>query len=348
MNLKDILGAYSNDWDHLFLIEYEALALVALGLLAFKLYRSYGFLVGLSSLWFGFSALRIFATAHTAFPDWQLALTNAIDSSSAFALVLFLLYIPAVRALSIQTWRGVFQAAVVVNALALISSTLLSTHPQGLLMNLSMSGCLSATLLPLCGRRPWVACLVLASVFFARHSLPVATLCVILGVYAIRTRRWSMLGLGLSMSVGILAFVGIHGIFDTSGRWITWRDSMHFWQSANPFFGLGTGTYFLLGPMLTSPRGEIFPFMHSDYLQVLFEQGIIGLGLLLLLYGVALWRSRRRSPLFYSLVGYGAYGGANMPMRYPLTALLGVFLLHWAFQKEGVHGRTDRSQDGKD
>ena len=97
--------------------------------------------------------------------------------------------------------------------------------------------------------------------------------------------------------------------------------------------GLGRrfGEFLVIGPSLTSQQdGVYFIWLHSDWLQTLFEQGFIGFNIILFMYLHALNRSRFNPKLFAALAAYGAFAVANIPLRYPLAGLFGAILLRWA------------------
>lgn len=182
----------------------------------------------------------------------------------------------------------------------------------------------------------------------------------ILGVgVAISSFYWSKNGLKKLHALyafvigGVVAGIGYmlqkDVILDSSGRYTVWRDSFKFWlnqgDSLNPphippFFGSGIGSFFMYGPTIqlqdTLKAGgnsrEIFIWMHNDWAQILFETGYIGLLLTLLVFGVALFKSRKIPVIFSSLLTLGCLGFIQMPLRHFSFASLCLFLITRAFK----------------
>ena len=338
MNWDQISSAYLGDVSHLWAIEYAWVPLVLLLLCAWRAQRAYGYVVAVTVFWFVFSAIRVFFVVKGPYPGWLPDMQLTLEATSAGTVVLLFLYAVTPFALDPESWILVFKAVAVVNSWWVIIGSI-SNRPWGVLLNASMSGCFSACLLPLFFPVHKKASLffslpVLVSVFFSRHSLPLATLSVILGVYCARNGMFKRMAVGFGAILCVGSTVNEHGLLETSGRLHTWKLCVGwFWKHANHWFGVGSGSFSLVGPTLTqanSPVGEIWPWMHSEPLQVLLEQGIVGLVLLLIFYIHLLYRSRKTPQLFYCLVGYGAFSCANMPMRYIISALFGAFLVHWS------------------
>jgi O-antigen ligase len=132
-----------------------------------------------------------------------------------------------------------------------------------------------------------------------------------------------------SLAVGFL--MRGHHLFEERGRLDVWFNSMGYIEDRSNFWtGAGLGSFWVLGPSLNPGGQEIFTWMHSDWLQTLFEQGILGFLSVAILYVHALVRAKRNEALFVSLAGLGAFAIANMPLRFPLAGLYGAVLIQWA------------------
>jgi len=165
-----------------------------------------------------------------------------------------------------------------------------------------------------------------------------------------------LLLLSIMFSISAFLFVG-EGIFSDSLRVICWNWSMDWWsQSANHLFGTGIGTFWGIGPWIQDTElikacasgdskicesakflyqeKNYYTFMHSDWLQLLFEGGFVGL---ILGYGVfitALVKSFNRPWLFASILVFSATATINMPTKYVITSIIGVLLLRMSLLKE--------------
>jgi O-antigen ligase len=95
----------------------------------------------------------------------------------------------------------------------------------------------------------------------------------------------------------------------------------HYW------LGIGTGSFISILPFIEGrkPSG-FFVFMHSEPLQVLFEQGIFGLGLLIMVFGLMLYKSRKNYPMLVSVTVCGLQSFLQPCFRYFLFSLFMAFM----------------------
>jgi O-antigen ligase len=71
-----------------------------------------------------------------------------------------------------------------------------------------------------------------------------------------------------------------------------WKAVMGWWKGHAPvWFGMGPGSFEWLAPFIKIPTGEVYLWMHNDYLQFLFEYGYLGMILALLVLCVAVYKS---------------------------------------------------------
>jgi O-antigen ligase len=115
-------------------------------------------------------------------------------------------------------------------------------------------------------------------------------------------RRWPALG---ALAVATLAFAW----WFRERQWthgLIWKDTLSLWK-AHPLFGCGLGRFHIEFVDYASPalralwpeQKVIVNFAHNEYLQVLAETGLVGLGLLLAIPASAaawLWRVWRTAP----------------------------------------------------
>lgn len=317
---------------------------------SYALMWRYQWTVGLAFAFTVISAIRVFQTSLNGLPDDPIV--RLIHASAQGALVSFLLTVLIAQALSVKNWIRVFQVVAFANALALIGHSIyfifqglfsglplvqvFQFEPWGILFNASMSGCLNAAIFPLIdSKQKFLRGLVLVSVIVAGRSLPVAVLFVGIGsgFFLQRRLRALLLAIPASLIVGYLLKGG--DLFASRGRTVIWGKTLSMFQEKlNMAIGSGLGGYYVAGPLLLGPSTIAFIWAHSDWLQILFEQGIIGFLIVLAMYIHALWRTRKTPQLFSALMAYGAFGVANMPLRYPISGLLGAFLIRWAMEKD--------------
>ena len=305
-----------------------------------------GWLLAIGMGYLCFSALRIFANPYSPYANEPEAWVNALDSVSARSLALGMIIMLSSAVIPSAVLIRGFQNVAILNAVTIFLTAMVAREPMGILFNASMSGCFAAATLPLFFvRRPypwhWIA-LVASSVLVAGQSMPFGVLVFLGCVWMIQRRRFNELAL-LAVAAACLGFALMGDqLLSSNSRFTAWRVAMSWWQDhANPWLGSGSGTFVSIGPDLTNGRHpDAFPakwmWLHSDWLQILFEQGILGLCLATAVFVTALRRfyHAQNQAGFYALIACGAFAAANMPLRYPLTALLCAFLVVWAFAEK--------------
>lgn len=321
-------------------------------LLGWVLKKRYGIPAGLFGAFIIFSALRVFAAETSPFVGSDERWLITFNFASASALALGCLTILVAQSIRFEIWAGIFQVIALINAGTIFVQMYLGIHnyEYGLLLNSSMSGCFNAVALPLfffsgwpkrwnlAYWRFWAVLLVLISILACGRHQPLAVLIVIGGALGVLRGYWkttlvcSVFALG-----GGLAYKGM-ALFDTSGRTTVWRLSMDFWKAhMNHWLGAGLGTYYYLGPYITlKEMHEGYIWLHSDWLQMIFECGFIGLAFMVIFYGSLLWRVRQRNGLFASLIGVGVWGMANFPLHNPISALLVAVLVLRSFEHKKI------------
>lgn len=237
----------------------------------------------------------------------------------------------------------------------------------GFFGNPSMSGCLLAFSLPLLMSRIRagedalmaffdITCVlvVLTAIFLTGASQPVGVLLVV--VVAIWTRSMrpclsDFLAGAFLITIACLTLLmfstyRLHeGIFDSSGRFFVQHQGLvWWWKYGNHWLGMGTGLTQILLPLIQrealpqvvqAQHLDLYMWFHSDWLQLLFENGVVGLASGLVMYGCALRIAWRKAPwLFASVVGVGATALFNFPVHFPMHALIAVFIFAMAFDRK--------------
>lgn len=100
------------------------------------------------------------------------------------------------------------------------------------------------------------------------------------------------------------------------------------WSNANIWVGTGSGTFMWLGPAIQNRADNLFTWMHNDWLQIIFEQGIIGITLTMWLLMECLYKARNRPWLVSSIAGVCFAMVTQFPLRFPLTILFVLLLIH--------------------
>lgn len=140
-------------------------------------------------------------------------------------------------------------------------------------------------------------------------------------------------------------------LFDSAFRFPAYKLYMTQWyEHAHWFTGTGQGTFQVIGPMVqkefsfmvnTDPNKTSFfwLWLHSDWLQVLFEGGIIAFLLYASLFANMLkkfWREQTDSGafLFATTAAFGSAAIFNFPVRYFVMAFLVGLLVRAAYETD--------------
>jgi hypothetical protein len=120
------------------------------------------------------------------------------------------------------------------------------------------------------------------------------------------------------------------------GPWMDGMDRIEHWKRYFAFWakepawiaiGVGPGSFIWTAMLLDHFKGALFLQMHSDWLQILFELGVVGLIGALTCYFIALKKAMGNHALFGQLVALGIFGLTYHPLRYFPTAFLSAMVV---------------------
>ena len=125
-----------------------------------------------------------------------------------------------------------------------------------------------------------------------------------------------------------------------------WRVFLTWWEeNVNPLFGSGTGTFRHIGPMIQNENkmqiGSWWLWAHSDWVQVLFELGWIGVVSSIYFIVTCIERAYNaaRFEILAGLVAYVVMAAGNYPLRLAEFAFLGMLLLSCAFKSRAFNDK---------
>ena len=134
-----------------------------------------------------------------------------------------------------------------------------------------------------------------------------------------------------------------HTFLNFSGRWDIWQRTLALWRAQAPWMGFGLGSM-----EFACTRGLwTWASAHNEWIQILFETGLIGLGLAIMAAGSTVWHVWQE-PKYLSLTGwfcaaiaFGIVSTFSFPLRIGSMLLIGVCI--WA-ALEAHRGGTDAAQ----
>lgn len=199
--------------------------------------------------------------------------------------------------------------------------------------NASMNGGLIACLMPFalekCRRlrnKIAIAIATLGVIALTKASIPLGVFAVVILGYLFLQQKNKAKALFWSFAVvADLFLLGwmLQGndLLSSNGRYLEWKRIFTWWWSNSSIWtgaGLGTTTHLMSYVQLLEAKGArapIYLWMHSEWLQIIFELGIIGLLCALIAYIFTLFKAMRSPTLFASLLGFGAFGLFDYPLR---------------------------------
>lgn len=248
----------------------------------------------------------------------------------------------------------------------------------GLFDNVSINGCIIGACYPLLLESNFIDRMLLKKIKFTELKillrgiillLPIlAIMCamssVAVGVLAVGVAAYSyawIKNIVLKILVPISLFIGImlfgyasnpKEMFKDSKRFELFRIQYNNWNELGQHaFGYGTGSYLYFGvktqvenKFMISKRngryeGSYNLWLHSDWIQLLLEGGIIGILLILNIAFFLVFKSWNNPAIFACLLAYMSSMLFHYPIHYPIHALFGSWLIAYIMlnnkQKKG-------------
>lgn len=310
-------------------------------------------------------------------PGMDKVLSLAIEKNSAYTFISFLAACLTLAFLPTKYMKYVKESIVLLLILSAVA-TVLGTVPVGNIWqtmdimqdaykrggfsgNASMNGCLIACLIPfgveILPDNKWgiaVIFLSIAGILLTETMVPVGTLAVVALAFAFASGwlRFLDLKMVFFFSCAVLALLWFgrdeipNHIITGDGRFRIWGIAIDFWRRyAHWSVGMGFGSARTLMPVIQSIQGrvggEFYLWFHSDWLQTLWELGIVGLVSAFIAWIELAFLSLGRPYLFASFMGFTACAVFNYPLRLPLHGLC-ITLLVWIILKDRKGGTYEK------
>lgn len=215
-------------------------------------------------------------------------------------------------------WRW---SAVLAAGIALVQG---GARPAGTFGNPLFLGSFLAASLPFCARWPLLP--VGLALVLTQSRAALAGFGLAFGAFLASEKRWRHLG---ALAAAALLAAWLHRDRPAT-HWLIWSDALKLWLE-NPLLGCGLGRFHIEFPAHASealralwPQQKVIVnFAHNEYLQVLAETGILGLGVFLALPIALLLNLRRleRGPALAALTLFGA-ALVSPDLRFGVSAFL--------------------------
>lgn len=190
----------------------------------------------------------------------------------------------------------------------------------------------------------WVAWVIVITAITHHGSTALLILCAQISAHFIRVRKLKNFAVFLSILTLAYVIAQYHqdgGLFNGSGRLGKYIQYMTFWKKEWRwiFLGIGPGTFMWTSLMLDQFKAPLFLQLHSDFLQIIFELGLVGLGLCVWVFIHAIRKAWGNVQVLAGLFGCAAFTLTYMPCRYFPSALI----IAWIFWR-AINCKTNSIQ----
>lgn len=310
---------------------------------SYHVYKKIHWSVGLVTLSTFTSTLFIMLNWNTRY--WQLDQSTVMSFQhvSLLSFISFAVLIHVGLSLDEKKLKLATKAIVIMSLIdSVIACAVALGLPTNPFANLSMNGCFMVMALPFI-YKSWDKRLmlpILLGIFATQSSIPIIGSNIVLTILFARNIT-DYVG---SLVLPACAIMLFSNFANTTGRFVLWKESLKwFWQNGDIYLGMGNGTFFMWGPHIQQVTkinvGNWFVWAHNDFVQTLFEQGIVGFGLLSIMIFYAIKFSLNRKYLLAALAGYLFMAFFNFIVHLPVHAAIGVLLIFSIF-----HGRENQNE----
>jgi len=242
-------------------------------------------------------------------------------------------------------WLSGFKAFALINSLVMIYSYFKTGAATGLIGMDSVDGSFTVIMFLLTGNN-YISLGVMGLALFLSGSSTVfgALVLALLAnfIFFQKKDKWSVL-----LATGFLGLVGIqlyfkHELLNDNGRSNILKKTLDVFVQIEPqsitkwLFGLGQSAFILIIPLVQDPRNVRWIWLHDEPMQIVFEQGLIGLGLISAVYLTGLYKVRKNRNLFLAMLAAGFESFLQPSFRYFIFALLMVFICRISFETENI------------
>ena len=268
-----------------------------------------------------------------------------------YTLAYLLIFTIAIFIIDNKTFKKLFDNLVylvIFGSIIIIYKTLIGSHPWALALNSSTEGSFLASVMPLVlfqkyKYKKYLFILPLIAVFLTKSSIGIGGTVASILIYTFFKYR-SLKTLVLSAIFSSSFFVGAYfyigpSLFSDTTRVIRWKALMKWWHLyLNPWLGSGLGTYLGLGMFIERlylPKLKThLPNAHNDWLQILFELGLIGFILALISAIQISWRAYKDKNyvLLSSFLTFCIVALMNQPLRYVMPTISALMAIRMIYQ----------------
>lgn len=321
---------------------------MALFLGGFTVRRTKSLAAGALVAWSLISAAMIFVNPEQITYGLLELRLKLVSARSFITISMLVTFICLLKQKWVETFLFFFEWLAVINAILLL------VMGQGIFGASSMDATWCAVVFPSIvlreKQRPFIEQFVMALipvmafVFADVGSTCFVVLALSFTAYFVLERKYLLSLVFTSVILGTGFWATGNGMWRSQDRLDKWSMFLSWWsQHVSVFFGAGSGTFSVLGPEIQSAvspevgmvngqlaQTNLFTFFHSDWLQILFEQGLLGLGLAVILAFICFKKSLGRPWLFSTLCGTSFAMVTYFPLRFFVSQIFVLLIIRTA------------------
>lgn len=305
--------------------------------ISYKIANKYGALVGLSYALFSgsfFVEWPLPQAAYVGFGTWGGVMVQAsVESAVLNLIIMAFLLIVGTEDLFKKLLKAFLILSIIDSGFVIVRGLLFGTYRAYFMLgNAAIDASFIACFLPFLGyfSIPALIAISVTKSSTGFGAVGVAALTYLMSEFGFK-KTWFLILLSPLCMWGVGNFFLQEELFNSNGRFYAWALAFDYWKKLPHMYhliGTGTGSFFIYGRALmqnahTDGNGA-FAWMHNDYLQILFENGVIGLTLVLGVLIKILIRVKNYPKIFSMICTFAFVGLTQMPMRQFLFQLLGV------------------------
>ncbi len=366
---------------HTYNIKWTILLSILLVGYSFRLAKKYHWSAGLLFAYVSINTLRVAFWPYSEYAGLPPGVQSMLGGNAAKSILIILSLVVFIDCFKMKHFLKFYLGVQIMNAWYVIGQSFFKDYVYrvGFFDNISLNGGLMALAVPIIlsissntKYKFFVTCSLITAVCLSKASVPFGVLAVCLAAYFFMKSRHKL--------IPILLFfmcIGSAYLFD-GNRSLPFYQEQRFKmyeiqtkaffkdevcypehgktkcvEKGNVFTGYGQGTYpfwafltqlsYYLTEGLGQKGGEIFNFVHSDWLQLMLENGIIGLILSLLLASYLTYFVWGNPLMFSLLMGYFSFMIYCYPIHYPFHAFFGLWIIAqimYNYQGRKTSGQT--------
>lgn len=182
--------------------------------------------------------------------------------------------------------------------------------------------------------------LILVAVFLAHSSTCFGLLCLEVLLFAFLKMEKTAKNIGLLTLAGMFSlpfgflYLGKY-LLEPNGRQMVLSRAIHIFKTVGSYiFGVGPATFSVIMPVVQGTKNPYFIWLHDEPLQVLWEQGLVGLALLAATYFAGLYKQRKSTVMVVLLCAAGFQSFIQPCFRYFIFAMFMAFICRLSFEDD--------------